>query len=148
MFQDATSDSWAQKLAIVLPTLRSLKLIWDIYDNHPNIAFPRLIKILKALTYQPNCINELSLFLPVHMFKPSSDGLLSLDWEVLDQALADRSSFPWLERLTIQLQSKFFSDVQMLAEIEGKLEETKSTRFSRLFLAANDYLNFKFEIDR
>ena len=48
-------DSWTQKLMLVLPTLRSLILIWDVFIN---ITFHELMKILQALVHQLNAINE------------------------------------------------------------------------------------------
>jgi hypothetical protein len=137
-------DSWAQKLPIVLPTLRSLNFTWDVSDPDTDIAFPGLIKILEALTYRPNYISE--LFLSLFITRSDSD-VLGLDWEVLDQVLADRSGFPRLEKLTLQLCSRcdWGNSENLGTGIQASFEKTKTTKFSRLFLAANDYLDFKFE---
>ena len=142
MTQAVKPASWIQKLAIVLPTLRSLTLSWIVRDIY--VAFPGLIKILKALAPQPNCIDELFLVLGSSgRFEEDSDGLLGLDWEMLDQVLANRSSFPQLKKLTIHLFPS--GALTLIQEIEAKFEETKTKKFSRL--AVNDYLDFKFEVD-
>lgn len=144
-----TPDSWAQKLATVSSTLRSLKIKWDTYGTPTSIALSGLINMLKTLTYQPSCISELFLILFTTEF--DSDELPGLDWEVLDETLSDRSIFPWLETLTIQLcptvGGGYHSDrINFKPRLQARFEETK-TKFSRLFVAANDYLDFKFEID-
>ena len=108
-----------------------------------HVAFPELIKALKALAHQPNCIDELFLILCSARFEPDSDGLPGLDWEMLDQVLANRSSFPRLKKLTIHLCPS--GSLTIIEEIEAKFEETKPKKFSRL--AVNDYLDFKFEVD-
>lgn len=145
VYYDMTPDSWVEKLRIVLPTLRSLKLTWDAYGTPTNLAFLGLIENLETLTSQPNCINELFLILLTNRSK--NDLMQDLDWEGLDQVLADRSSFPRLEKLTIQLWSRARRGSKNLkADIQAKFEETKTTKFSRLFLSTDDYLDFKFEV--
>ena len=147
MTHAVTPASWIQKLAIVLPILRSLTLSWSAPDL--DVAFPGLIKILKALAHQPNCIDKLFLILQsTERFESDSDGLPGLDWEMLDQVLANRSSFPRLKKLTIHLPPSGASTPRPLTdikEIQAKFEETKTKKFPRL--AVNDYLDFKFLID-
>lgn len=142
-----TPDSWVEKLWIVFPTLRSLKLTWGVYVTTISIAFPDIIEILEALTYQPNCINGLFLILRGNV--DDIDVLPDLDWEGFDKALADRSGFPRLEKLTIQLcplpsnRNDSWPE-ESLARLQVGFNQAKSTKFSRLFQITN--LDFNIEV--
>ena len=141
VFHALAPNSWVQKLAIVLPTLHSLKLRWDAFPTPTNLSFPDLIKALEELACLPNCIDQ--LFLVLLRSWCFNDELLALDWELLDKVLADRSGFPRLKKFTIELCA---GSESTKAEDQAIYETLKITKFPRLCLATNNYLDFKFEV--
>ena len=140
MFYTLAPNSWVEMLTIVLPTLRFLTLRWDAYDTPTTLAFVDLIRSLEELACLPNCIDQLCL--TTLRSWSINDDLLDLDWELLDQVLADRSGFPRLKKITIELSS---GTEDASAEDQATFDMAKVTKFPRLCLASNDYLDFKFE---
>ena len=63
--------------------------------------------------------------------------VIDLDWNAVDQILADRTSFPQLENLTITVQL-FPSSLFHRTEIMAAFDEIKGAKLSRLSSAAKD----------
>ena len=127
-------------LTIVLPTLRFLTLRWAAYDIPTTSAFVDLIRSLEELACLPNYIDH--LVLTSLRSWSINDDLVNLDWKLLDRVLADRSGFPRLKKITIELLS---GTEYATAEDQAMLDMAKVTKFPQLCLATNDYLDFKFE---
>lgn len=132
--QDPIPDDMLQTITIVLPTLRSLTLEWWLHADLISFDFPEVVKALRALAHQPNCIVELQLF----MWLPGSHTWADQDWERIDHILADRSKFQQLEKLELRLWLHLRGGDD---EKREQFAQFKTTKLPLLCLAADDYLD-------